>query len=86
MSDAGKMAVGGVNPSGPAAVVNPTPESEMDALLLGRTGVSVSDLDTYAPDSLSFMNEVIDRLCQWHIFLFVPAHVLGPYISVRTVK
>lgn len=41
MSDAVVVVkVGGVNPSGAAAVVNPTPESEMDALLLGRTGVS----------------------------------------------
>jgi hypothetical protein len=40
MSDAVVVKVGGVNPSGGPAVVNPTPESEMDALLLGRTGVS----------------------------------------------
>jgi hypothetical protein len=40
MSDAVVLKVGGVNPSAVAAVVNPTPESEMDALLLGRTGVS----------------------------------------------
>jgi hypothetical protein len=72
MSDA-VLKGGGVNPSGAAAVVNPTPESEMDALLLGRTGVSDrTRLFIHLHVTLTFvlyilqrvlMNEIIDLQC-----------------------
>jgi hypothetical protein len=69
MSDAVVVKVGGVNPSGAAAVVNPTPESEMDALLLGRTGVSDRTRQSTNPYATLtfilrvFMNGIIDREC-----------------------
>ena len=62
--------VGGVNPSAASAVVNPTPESEMDALLLGRTGVSDPTRLSIRPNvTLTFilqrvlMNGIIDPDC-----------------------
>lgn len=60
------LKVGGVNPSAATAVVNPTPESEMDALLLGRTGVSDPTRHSVRPHvTLTFilrvfMNGIID--------------------------
>jgi len=63
------LKVGGVNPSAAAAVVNPTPESEMDALLLGRTGVSDPTRHSIRPHvTLTFilrvlMNGIIDLDC-----------------------
>lgn len=66
MSEGVVLKVGGVNPSAAAAVVNPTPESEMDALLLGRTGVSDPTRQSIRPQvTLTFilrvlMNGIID--------------------------
>jgi hypothetical protein len=66
MAESVVLKVGGVNPSATAAVVNPTPESEMDALLLGRTGVSDPTRHSVRPHvTLTliwrvFMNGVID--------------------------
>jgi hypothetical protein len=75
MSEAVVLKSGGVNPSGAAAVVNPTPESEMDALLLGRTGVSDrTRLFICSHVTLNLvlhilqrvpMNEIIDLQCSY---------------------
>lgn len=63
MSDAVVLKVGGVNPSGAAAVVNPTPESEMDALLLGRTGVSDRTRFFIHPHvTLTFVLHILQRV------------------------
>jgi hypothetical protein len=64
MSNAVVVKVGGVNPSGAAAVVNPTPESEMDALLLGRTGVS--DRTRQSIRSLCDLDLLFTRSHEWN--------------------
>jgi hypothetical protein len=82
MSEAVVLKVGGVNPSGAAAVVNPIPESEMDALLLGRTGVSGRTrffIHPYVTLTFVlyilqrvFMNEIIDLQCLYENAPFKP--------------
>jgi hypothetical protein len=66
MTEAVVLKVGGVNPSGAAAVVNPTPESEMDALLLGRTGVSDPTHHFILPHvTLTLMPYILERSHEW---------------------